>query len=92
MKITKHDQPIVMPRHKKAKSENNRSINSQARAAGLTPVVVHSRLHYGWTLEAALKTPVMTREESARKAGVASRRAARAQKANKTNATETSYD
>lgn len=37
------------------------NISAQARAAGLTPSVVHSRLHAGWTLEEALKTPKHSR-------------------------------
>ena len=33
------------------------NLSKLARAAGLTPSVLHSRLHAGWTLEEALKTP-----------------------------------
>jgi hypothetical protein len=33
------------------------NLSAVARAAGLTPSVLHSRLHAGWTLEEALNTP-----------------------------------
>lgn len=88
MKILKHDYPLAMPKPNKNKEKNPISINGQARAAGIDPCIVHSRLRYGWTLEEALKTPVMTRAESASKAGLASRRSARARKINKSSSTE----
>lgn len=90
MKILKHDYPVAMPKPNKAKENKPLSINGQARAAGIDPCIVHSRLRYGWTLEEALKTPVMTRAESASKAGLASRRSARARKVNKSSAAEAS--
>lgn len=33
------------------------NVSKLARDAGLTPSLLHSRLHAGWTLEEALKTP-----------------------------------
>jgi hypothetical protein len=33
------------------------NISKLARAAGLTPTVVHGRLSQGWTLDDALRTP-----------------------------------
>lgn len=33
------------------------NISKLARAAGLTPTIVHGRLNIGWTLEEALITP-----------------------------------
>jgi len=33
------------------------NVSKLARAAGLSPTIVHNRLHNGWTMEEALTTP-----------------------------------
>lgn len=37
------------------------NVSKLARAAGLTPTIVHGRLNTGWTLEEALTTPKFAR-------------------------------
>lgn len=40
------------------------NISKLARAAGLSPTVVHGRLNNGWTLEEALNTPKFGRRSA----------------------------
>jgi hypothetical protein len=40
------------------------NISEKARRAGISPNVVHNRMHTGWTLKRALETPVRHKRKS----------------------------
>ncbi len=85
MKLTHHDTPIT-PRSRRSKPADPNTLTARARAAGMNPGTVWSRVKRGMSLDEAVSAPVMPQQESASLAGKASRAAARARKAQRQQA------
>ncbi len=81
MKLTHHDTPITPPRNRRGKPADPNTLTARARAAGMNPGTVWSRVKKGMSLDEAVSEPVMPQKESASLAGKASRAAARARRA-----------
>ncbi len=81
-----HGRPRKPKKAPAAAQPRQPSIRQRAREAGHKPDTVHKRLLYGWPLEKALATPVMSSTESARRGGKARAAQKAAQKANQKRA------